>query len=183
LPTALRETAVLMAWVGAITAAIGLVSAWLVSHFEFPGRRIFEWALVLPLAIPTYLAAYAYVEVLDFTGPLQQLVRALTGAATLNDYWFPNIKSPTGAALVLSMVLYPYVYVACRTFFLMQSGSINGAARTLGASPWRAFFTITLPLSRPAIVVGSTLAMMEVVNDLGAVQYFGVNSLTAVIYS
>ena len=183
LPTALRETAVLMAWVGAISAAIGLVSAWLVSHFEFPGRRIFEWALVLPLAIPTYLAAYAYVEVLDFTGPLQQLVRALTGAATLNDYWFPDIKSPTGAAFVLSMVLYPYVYVACRTFFLMQSGSINGAARTLGASPWRAFFTITLPLSRPAIVVGSTLAMMEVVNDLGAVQYFGVNSLTAVIYS
>jgi iron(III) transport system permease protein len=81
------------------------------------------------------------------------------------------------------MVLYPYVYVACRTFFLMQSGSINGAARTLGASPWRTFFTITLPLSRPAIVVGATLAMMEVVNDLGAVQYFGVNSLTAVIYS
>lgn len=183
LPTALRETAVLMAWVGAITAAVGLVAAWLVANFEFPGRRIFEWALILPLAIPTYLAAYAYVEFLDFTGPVQQAVRALTGATTLRDYWFPDIKNPTGAAFVLSMVLYPYVYVACRTFFLMQSGSINGAARTLGAGPWRAFFTVTLPLSRPAIVVGTTLAMLEVVNDLGAVQYFGVNSLTAVIYS
>jgi iron(III) transport system permease protein len=183
LPTALRETAVLMAWVGAVTAAVGLVAAWLVTNFDFPGRRIFEWALILPLAIPTYLAAYSYVEFLDFTGPVQQAVRALTGATTLREYWFPDIKNPTGAAFVLSMVLYPYVYVACRTFFLMQSGSINGAARTLGAGPWRAFFTVTLPLSRPAIVVGATLAMMEVVNDLGAVQYFGVNSLTAVIYS
>ena len=183
LPTAIRETGLLMLWVGAITAVLGLVAAWLVTHFEFPGRRLFEWALVLPLAIPTYLAAYAYVEVLDFTGPLQQLVRALTGAATLNDYWFPNIRTPTGAAIVLSLVLYPYVYVACRAFFLMQSGSISAAARVLGASPWRTFFSVTLPLSRPAIVVGMTLAMMEVVNDLGAVQYFGVNSLTAVIYT
>lgn len=183
LPTALRETAVLMAWVGAITGVLGLLSAWLVTHFDFPGRRVLEWALILPLAVPTYLAAYCYVEFLDFTGPVQQLVRFVTGATTLQDYWFPTIKSPSGAAFVLSMVLYPYVYAACRTFFLMQSASIDSAARTLGASGWRTFFTVTLPLSRPAIVVGVTLAMMEVVNDLGAVQYFGVNSLTAVIYT
>lgn len=183
LPTAIRETGLLMLWVGATTAVLGLVAAWLVTHFDFPGRRLFEWALVLPLAIPTYLAAYAYVEVLDFTGPAQQLVRMLTGGQTLNDYWFPSIRTPTGAAIVLSLVLYPYVYVSCRAFFLMQSASIATAARVLGASAWRTFFAVTLPLSRPAIVVGMTLAMMEVVNDLGAVQYFGVNSLTAVIYS
>lgn len=183
LPTALRETATLMAWVGLITGILGLVSAWLVTHFEFPGRRIFEWALVLPLAIPTYLAAYTYVEFLDFTGPIQQALRAVIGGQTIKDYWFPQIKSPTGAAFVLSMVLYPYVYASCRAFFVMQSGSISAAARTLGAGGFRAFFSVTLPLSRPALVVGITLAMMEVVNDLGAVQYFGVNSLTAVIYS
>jgi iron(III) transport system permease protein len=183
LPTAIMETGLLMLWVGAITACLGLISAWLVTHFEFPGRRLFEWALILPLAVPTYLAAYSYVEFLGFTGPMQQLVRSLTGATTLRDYWFPDIRSNTGAAIVLSLVLYPYVYAACRAFFLMQSASIDIAARTLGASGWRAFFAITLPLSRPAIVVGVTLAMMEVVNDLGAVQYFGVNSLTAVIYT
>lgn len=183
LPTALRDTATLMASVGIITGILGLVSAWLVSHFEFPGRRIFEWALVLPLAIPTYLAAYTWVEFLDFTGPIQQAVRAIFGGATVNDYWFPKIRSPEGGAFVLSMVLYPYVYAACRAFFVMQSGSVSAAARTLGAGGVRAFFAVTLPLSRPALVVGVTLAMMEVVNDLGAVQYFGVNSLTAVIYS
>lgn len=183
LPTAILETGLLMAWVGAITASIGLIAAWVVTHFDFPGRRLFEWALILPLAVPTYLAAYSYVEFLGFTGPIQQAVRGLTGATTLKDYWFPDIRSNTGAAFVLSMVLYPYVFSACRAFFLMQSASIGIAARTLGASGWRAFFAITLPLSRPAIVVGVTLAMMEVVNDLGAVQYFGVNSLTAVIYS
>lgn len=183
LPTALRETGLLMVWVGLLTSVFGMMAAWLVTHFEFPGRRGLEWALILPLAVPTYLAAYAYVEVLDFTGPVQQLVRMLTGAETVRDYWFPEIRSDTGAAIVLSLVLYPYVYVACRAFFLMQSGSIGVAARTLGASAWRTFHSVTLPLSRPPIVVGSTLAMMEVVNDLGAVQYFGVNSLTAVIYS
>lgn len=183
LPTALRETGTLMLSVGGITGVLGLLAAWLVTHFEFPGRRLFDWALILPLAVPTYLAAYTYVEFLDFTGPIQQAVRALTGAATLKDYWFPNIRTPLGAAFVLSMVLYPYVYVACRAFFLMQSSSLSAASRVLGAGAGRTFFTVTLPLSRPALVVGITLAMMEVVNDLGAVQYFGVNSLTAIIYS
>jgi iron(III) transport system permease protein len=183
LPTALRETGLLMAWVGLITGVVGLVAAWLVTHFEFPLRRVFDWALVLPLAVPTYLAAYTYVEFLGFTGPLQSLLRSLNGAITLRDYWFPDIKSHWGGVLVLSSVLYPYVYVACRAFFLMQSASLNIAARTLGAGGMRTFFAVTLPLSRPALVVGVTLAMMEVVNDLGAVQYFGINAITAIIYS
>jgi iron(III) transport system permease protein len=183
LPTALRETGLLMASVGLVTGCIGLVAAWLVTHYEFPLRRVFDWALVLPLAVPTYLAAYSYVEFLGFPGPIQSMLRAISGAETLQDYWFPDIRSDWGAVIVLSSVLYPYVYVACRAFFLMQSASLNIAARTLGAGGMRTFFTVTLPLSRPALVVGITLAMMEVVNDLGAVQYFGINAITAIIYS
>lgn len=183
LPTALRETVQLMVAVGFVTGVVGLVAAWLVTHYEFPLRRVFEWALVMPLAVPTYLAAYCYVEFLDFTGPLQTALRQVNGATTLKDYWFPNIRSDWGAVLVLSSVLFPYVYVACRAFFLMQSTSLNIAARALGAGGMRTFFSVTLPLSRPALVVGVTLAMMEVVNDLGAVQYFGINAITAIIYS
>ena len=179
LPNALRETGVLMLSVGLLTGCAGLVAAWLVTHYEFPLRRLFDWALVLPLAVPTYLAAYCYVEFLGFPGPVQTALRMVNGAATLQDYWFPDIRSTGGAVLVLSSVLYPYVYVACRGFFLMQSASLNIAARTLGAGGMRTFFTVTLPLSRPALVVGVTLAMMEVVNDLGAVQYFGINAITA----
>jgi len=183
LPISLRDTGWLMGQVGVGTAVLGLFFAWLVTHFEFPGRRWFDWLLVLPLAVPTYLSAYAWVEFLDFTGPVQQLVRGLTGAEIIKAYWFPNIRTTSGAAFVMSLVLYPYVYLSCRAFFLMQSGSAASAARVLGANGWRTFFTVTLPLSRPAIIVGVTLALMEVVNDLGAVQYFGVNSLTAVIYA
>ena len=183
LPTALRETGLLMISVGLVTGCAGLVAAWLVTHYDFPLRRLFDWALVLPLAVPTYLAAYSYVEFLGFPGPIQSLLRSLNGAKTLQDYWFPEIRSDWGAVIVLSSVLYPYVYVACRAFFLMQSASLNIAARTLGAGGLRTFFAVTLPLSRPALVVGVTLAMMEVVNDLGAVQYFGINAITAIIYS
>lgn len=183
LPTALRETGLLMALVGVTTGAMGLIAAWLVTHYEFPLRRFFDWALVLPLAVPTYLAAYSYVEFLDFTGPIQTALRQFIGAQTIRDYWFPDIRSHWGAALVLSCVLYPYVYVACRAFFLMQSTGLSIAARTLGANGMRTFFAVVLPVSRPALVVGMTLAMMEVVNDLGAVQYFGINSITAIIYS
>ncbi len=138
---------------------------------------------MLPLAIPTYISAYAWVEFIGFTGPVQEALRAVTGAQTLQDYWFPSLAGVPGAAFVMSLVLYPYVYMTCRAFFLMQSGNVESAARTLGASPRRAFFRIVLPLSRPALIVGTTLAMMEVVNDLGAVEYFGVKSLTAVVYA
>jgi iron(III) transport system permease protein len=183
LPISLRDTGLLMACVGVVSGLLGLGAAWLVTHYEFPGRRIFDWALMLPLAIPTYLAAYCFTELFDFTGPLQGLVRQVTGAMVSQDYWFPQIRSFPGAVIVLSLVLYPYVYAACRALFLMESGTAYAAARTMGASGRRAFLEVSLPLSRPALVVGMTLAMMEVVNDLGAVQHFGINSLTAIIYS
>ncbi|MEX0859600.1 MAG: iron ABC transporter permease, partial [Cucumibacter sp.] len=183
LPVALRDTGLLLLTVGVATAVIGFVAAWLVAHFDFPGRRIAEWAFMLPLAIPTYLSAYAWVEVLEFTGPVQGALRALTGAETLRDYWFPTIRSLGGAAFVMSLVLYPYVYLTCRAYFFMQSGAMTAAARTLGASPWRTFMTVVLPLSRPAVIVGVTLALLEAMNDIGAVEFFGVNSLTAVVYA
>ncbi|WP_035872538.1 ABC transporter permease [Cucumibacter marinus] len=183
LPAALRETGSLLLLVGIATSLMGLVAAWLVSNFEFPLRRVFEWAFILPLAIPTYLSAYAWVEFMSFTGPVQEMVRAATGAQTLRDYWFPDIRNVPGAAFVMSLVLYPYVYLSCRAFFLMQSGTVTAASRALGASGSRTFFAVILPLARPAVIVGATLAMMEVVNDLGAVEFFGVKSLTAVIYA
>lgn len=183
LPVAIRDTGLLMFEVGLATAMLGLTAAWLVSHFEFPGRRIFDWALILPLAIPTYLSAYAWVEFFDFAGPVQTAVRQMGAFTSIKDYWFPNIRTTGGAAFVMSLVLYPYVYLSCRAFFMTQSGAMNAAARTLGAGPFRTFSTIILPLSRPAIAVGVSLALMEVINDLGAVQYFGVNSLTSLVYS
>ncbi|WDR02433.1 hypothetical protein PSQ19_17780 [Devosia algicola] len=117
LPLALSETVTLMVGVGIVTGITGLIAAWLVTHYEFPLRRLFDWALILPLAVPTYLAAYTYVEIFGFVGPVQQLVRMITGASSLKDYWFPDIRSNWGAVIVLSAVLYPYVYAACRAFF------------------------------------------------------------------
>ncbi len=183
LPVALRDTGALLAIVGLATAIIGVRAAWLVTHFEFPFRRVAEWGFVLPLAIPTYLSAYTWVEVLEFTGPVQGALRALSGAETLHDYWFPQIRSLGGAAFVMSLVLFPYVYLSCRAWFFMQSGATTAAARALGASPLRAFVRVVLPLARPALIVGVTLALLEVMNDLGAVEFFGVNSLTAVVYA
>lgn len=183
LPVALRETGLLLLFVGLFTAIFGLFSAWLVSNFEFPGRRLFEWALILPLAIPTYISAYAWVEVMDFTGPLQSTIRAFTGAKTVREYWFPDFRTLGGGVFVMSLVLYPYVYLSCRAFFLMQSGVLVAASRTLGAGPVRTFREVILPLARPALIVGVSLALMEVINDIGAVEFFGVNTLTAIVYA
>ena len=176
------NTLVLLTVVGLGTTVIGAGTAWLVTMCSFPGSRLLQWALLLPLVLPTYIIGYAYADLLAFAGPVQVALRRATGWGH-GDYWFPDLGSASGVALLFTLVLYPYVYAACRAFFVMQSGSMAAAARTLGAGGYRAFFSVTLPLSRPALVVGITLAMMEVVNDLGAVQYFGVNSLTAVIYS
>ncbi len=181
-PRAASRTLLLLGLTGALTASIGIVSAWLVASCDFPFRRLLSVALVLPLAIPSYLAAYAFGEFLDFTGPVQSLYRSLFGFQSARDYSFPDVRSLGGAVLVMSAVLYPYVYLACRSMFLMQGRAAADVARTLGAGPFRVFSRVQIPMARPAIMVGLTLVMMETLNDIGAVEYLGVNTLTFSIY-
>ncbi|WP_350333258.1 ABC transporter permease [Coralliovum pocilloporae] len=182
LPRATWTTLLLMAGVGSVTAFIGVTTAWLVSMCHFPGRRLFDWLLLVPLAMPTYIVAFAYVEILDFTGPVQTALRQVLGVTSARDYWFPEVRSLGGAVFVMSVVLYPYVYLTTRAMFLMQSACMLDVARTLGSSPLHTFFRVALPLARPAIAVGVTLALMECVNDIGAVEFFGVKTLTFTIY-
>ena len=183
LPRAALVTFELLALVALLAGSIGVVSAWLIADFDFPGKRHFAWMLVLPIAIPTYIAAYAFVEFFHFAGPVQSTLRAMTGYQSARDYWFPNIRSLGGAALILSLVLYPYVYLAARMVFVMQSRHQADVARSLGASPLRAFWKVSLPMARPAIAAGVSLALMETLNDLGAVEYLGVRTLTFSVYN
>ncbi|SNZ06113.1 ABC transporter permease [Cohaesibacter gelatinilyticus] len=182
LPRAVLTTAQMMLGVGCLTVLIGVSTAWLVTMCRFPGRQFFQWALLVPLAIPTYIVAYTSVELLDYTGPAQSLIRWLFGFTSARDYWFPEIRSLGGAIVVMSLVLYPYVYLTTRATFMLQSACSLDVSRTLGAGPIRLFFTVALPLARPAIVVGATLAIMECLNDIGAVEFFGVKTLTFSVY-
>ena len=177
------NTAILLAGVGGLTALVGAGTAWLVTFHAFPGRRALSWLLVLPLAVPTYLAAYAHAEFLSFTGPPQTALRALTGAASPRDYWFPDVRSLGGAIFVLSTVLYPYVYLTTRAMLAVQGPRMAEACRMLGAGPARAARRVVLPLARPAIAVGVLLALMEALNDFGAVQHLGVRTLTRSVFS
>jgi iron(III) transport system permease protein len=164
-----------------LAATIGIGCAWLVVVFDFPGKRIFEWALVLPLAMPAYVVAYAYTDFLQFSGPVQTALRAMFGWRA-HDYWFPEVRSIGGAGILFSMVLYPYVYLLVRNAFLERSPRMWDAARTLGAGPWEAFLKVNLPLVRPAAAAGIALALMETLADYGTVAYFGVPTLTTGIY-
>jgi iron(III) transport system permease protein len=177
-----RTTLLLVMLVSAGTFAIGVGAAWLVTMTRFPGARILEIALVLPLAFPAYVLAYAYTNVLDHPGIVQTTLRAVTGWGP-RDYWFPDIRSLGGAALMLTLVLYPYVYLLARAAFLQQSGTTFLAARALGASAWAAFFKVSLPLARPAIAGGVLLAVMETIADFGTVAYFGVQTFATGIYT
>lgn len=184
--TAIRSftiTAQLMLGVGLAAGLLGLGTAFATSYYSFYGRRFLQWALVLPIALPTYIAAYIWLELFEFTGPLQSVVRTVTGAKTLKDYWFPDIRNYWGAVFVLSLVLYPYIYLTCSTLFRFQSGHQIEAARALGGSDLKIFFTIALPFVRPALVVGIALALMELLNDVGAVEAFGQNTLSLTILS
>lgn len=183
LPGAALTTLALLGLVAAGTALVGVASAWLVAEHDFPLRRTLAWALVLPLAVPAYLAAYAFGEFFDFTGPVQTGFRAVTGFQSARDYWFPEVRSLPGLALVLVSVLYPYVYLTTRMAFLMQGRHVADVARTLGAKPRAVFWRVALPVARPAVVAGMALALMETLNDLGAAEYFGVRTLTAAVYS
>ncbi|MBB3936439.1 ABC transporter permease [Aureimonas phyllosphaerae] len=183
LPRATGTTLALMAGVGVATAVVGTFTAWLVTSFRFPGQRVFAWALVLPLAVPTYIAAYCFNELLHYVGPVQSGLRALFGWTTRSDYWFPDIRSAGGAVLVLSSVLYPYVFLTVRLVFLMQGRKAADVARTLGAGRLRILATVLLPMARPAIAVGVALVLMETVNDIGAVEFLGVQTLTFAVYA
>jgi iron(III) transport system permease protein len=183
LPAALLETGLLIAGVAVLCGTIGVGTAWLVTAHRFPGRDALAWLLPLPLAVPTYITAYVYVEIFDAAGPVRSLLRQLAGAQSHGDAWFPEIRSLPGCVLVMSIVLYPYVYVAARAMFLTQSASMLEVARTLGASRLEMFHSIALPLARPALAIGLSLALLETLNDIGATEYLGVRTLTVSVYN
>ena len=176
-----RNSLLLVFGVGIGVLVIGIPVAWLVSVCEFPGRRVFQWALMLPLAMPAYIIAYTYTGMLDFTGPVQVLIREITGLG-YGQYWFPEIRSLTGAMLMLTLVLYPYVYLLTRAAFLEQSVCVLEVSRTLGSGPYSGFLRVALPLARPAVIAGLTLALMEVLADYGTVAYFGIATFTTGIF-
>ncbi|MBD1824852.1 iron ABC transporter permease [Cyanobacteria bacterium FACHB-DQ100] len=182
LSTYVINSLLLMVWVALGVGVIGTGTAWLVTMCRFPGSRILTWALLLPLAAPAYILAYTYTDLLDYYGIVQMSLRSWFGWKTMQDYWFPNVRSLWGAALMLVLVLYPYVYLLARSAFLSQSVCTIEASRSLGCSPWQSFRKVALPLARPAIVAGLSLALMETLNDYATVQFFEVSTFTTGIY-
>ncbi len=183
LPQALANTAALLAGVGVLVTLLGTGSAWLVTAYEFPSRRTLTWALLLPLAVPTYIIAFAYLDLLHPIGPIQGAIRALLGYDSPRQFRLPDLRSIQGAIFVLGFVLYPYVYLSTRVMFVTQAASLLEAARTLGAGRYGVFFRVALPLARPAIVVGVSLALLETLNDIGASEFLGVQTLTVSVYT
>ncbi len=181
LPEYVANTLWLCLGVGIGVMAVGTGAAWLTAMHEFPGRRIFEWAMVVPLAMPAYVMAYTYTDLLQFVGPVQTALRETFGWS-YGDYWFPDVRSLGGAIVLFICVLYPYVYLLARTVFLERAGSALEAARSLGLTPWQSFWRVSLPLARPALAAGAALALMETLADYGTVAYFGVNTFTTGIY-
>lgn len=182
LPRYLITTLQLMAGVAFITLVIGLASAWAVTMCDFPGRKFFEWAMLLPFAVPAYVIAYVYTSLLDYAGPVQTAMRDWFGWRNAADYWFPEIRSLEGATLMIGLVLYPYVYLLARAAFLEQSPSLFAVSRSLGHSAISTFFRVVLPIARPAIAVGLSLVLMETLNDFGTVDFFAVQTLTAGLF-
>ncbi|MFO7859229.1 MAG: iron ABC transporter permease [Ectothiorhodospiraceae bacterium] len=181
LPRYMSNTLALMIGVGTGVTLIGVGTAWLVVMCRFPGRGVLEWALLLPLAVPTYVIDYAYTDFFQYAGPAQSWLRA-TFDWGRGDYWFPPVRSLGGAMTLMATVLYPYVYLLTRAAFLEQSVGTLDVARTLGRGPWRMFAGVAVPLARPAIAGGLALALMETLNDFGAVQFFGVDTFTTGIF-
>ena len=181
LPEYIATTLWLCAGVGCGAALLGVGAAWIVTHFDFALRRTFEWALVLPLAMPAYVMAYTYTDLLQFTGPLQRALRETTGWGRA-DYWFLEVRSLGGAVAMFACVLYPYVYLLARTAFLERGSSVIEAGRSLGLTSWGSFVRVALPMARPAIAAGVALVLMETLADYGTVAYFGVQTFTTGIY-
>ncbi len=183
LATYIANSLILLGGVAACTAVIGTGCAWLVAGYRFPGRRILEIGLLLPMALPAYVLAYVYTELLDYAGPVQRLIRSIGGYEGAGDYLFPEIRSMGGAVAMLSLALYPYVYLMARAAFINQSVAALEASRVLGLAPLGAFWRIALPMARPALVAGLSLAMMETLADFGTVDYFAVRTFTTAIYT
>ncbi|TVR63812.1 MAG: iron ABC transporter permease [Gemmatimonadales bacterium] len=177
----LGNSAILALGVGVLTLVIGVGTAWLVATCEFPGRRFLETGLILPLAMPTYIMAYTYAEVLSHSGPVQGVLQIFLDPVTTASIR-TGLMSLPGAVFILSLVLYPYVYLITRASFLKQSGGILETSRILGKSGWASFRQVALPMARPAVVAGVTLVLMEVLNEYGAVKYFGVSTFTTGIF-
>ncbi len=181
LPEMVGNTLLLMLLVGAGVIVGGTACGWLVARHRFPGSRVFEWALLLPLAMPAYVMAYAYTDFLQYAGPVQAALRGAFGLAR-GDYWFPDVRTLPGAAMLFTFSLFPYVYLLTRVAFLERSRSLVEAARTLGLDRRQVFWRVDLPLARPAIAAGAALALMETLADFGTVSYFGVPTFTTGIY-
>ena len=178
----LRNTSGLVLGVVLFSLLFGVPTAWLVAMCQVPGRRALQWALMLPMAMPSYIVAYVYTDLLDYSGPLQAGLRSLFDWQSPTDYWFPAIRSLGGAAWVLALVLFPYVYLLARASFLEQSVSLIHSSRLLGCTPWQSFRRLSLPLARPAIMVGASLVAMETLADFATVHFFAINTLTTAIY-
>uniref|UniRef100_UPI0033411B42 ABC transporter permease n=1 Tax=Castellaniella defragrans TaxID=75697 RepID=UPI0033411B42 len=183
LPAAFARTLWLLAGVGALSAALGVGGAWLVTAYDFPLRRTLSWAMLLPLAVPTYIVAYAYLDILHPIGPVQSALRALLGYDSPREFRLPDLRNLPGAIGLLGFVLYPYVYLTTRSMFATQAANLLEAARLLGHGPWSTFFRVALPLARPAIAVGLSLALLETLNDIGASEFLGIQTLTVSVYS
>lgn len=183
LPAAVRDTLVLLSGVAAIVMSVGTGSAWLVTAYDFRGRRVVDWALLLPLAVPTYIVAYAYLDILHPVGPVQTALRFVLGYESPREFRLPDIRSMAGCAMLLGIVLYPYVYLTTRAIFLMQAANLIDVARTLGLGRRTVFLRVALPLARPAIAVGLSLALLETINDIGASEFLGIRTLTVSVYS
>jgi iron(III) transport system permease protein len=181
LSTYILNSLLLALGVGVGTFVIGVSTAWLVTMCRFPGKRVREWALLLPMAIPAYILAYTYTDFLQVSGPVQSFIRDIFNVRP-RDYWFPDVRSLPGAITMLTLALYPYVYLLARTAFLEGSTTLLEAAQSLRCHPWMSFFRVSLPLARPAIAGGVALAVMEALSDFGTVDFFGVPTLTTGIY-
>ena len=183
LPQAALNTALLLTGVGTLVLVIGTGCAWLVTAHDFPGRSVLHWALLLPLAMPTYIVAFAYLDLLHPIGPVQGAIRWMLGFDSPRQFRLPDLRSMPGAIFVLGFVLYPYVYMTARAMFMTQPAHLLEAARTLGESRRGAFLRVALPLARPALAVGLSLALLETLNDIGASEFLGVNTLTVAVYT
>ena len=181
LPRYVGNTLALVLLVGAGVAIGGTAAGWLVARHRFPGSRVFAWALLLPLAMPSYVMAYAYTDFLQYAGPAQSALRALFGWSR-QDYWFPDVRTLPGAAAMFVFTLYPYVFLLARAAFLERPPALVEAARTLGLDRRSAFWRVELPLARPAIAAGIALALMETLADYGTVAYFAVDTFTTGVY-